>query len=547
MTDYVIGIDFGTDSARAILLDARSGKEISGCTAFYPRWGKGLYCDARTQEYRQHPLDYIECLETVLKGVIAECPEPQNIRAIGVDTTASTPCFCDAQARPLALNEGFEENPNAMFVLWKDHSGTEEARAITATAATFVPNYTCLSGNDYSPENFWSKVWHLINVDEEVYKAGVSVIELCDFIPALLCGVKDWHDIKPGRCVAAAKHLWSERWGGFPPDEFFNSLDPRLTPIKDRLVPVNNTSDKPAGMLCKEWADKLGLSTSVKVGYGMIDAHSGGVGAGIRLGRFVINMGTSGCLMFVQPKEVLGDRIVTGVYGQADDSIIPGSVGFEAGLSAMGDAYAWFAKLISWPMRQLAAERPELKAVLDEAQGGIITELTKAAAALPLDVDAPFANDNFNGRRSPNPTSDITAGIAGLKLTSGAPEIFRAIAEATVFGFKAIVDYLEECGIYAESFVGVGGIARKSPYIMQMFADAFGRELAISDCKDSCAMGAALFASVVAGIYDKIEDAQEALCPAASVVYTPDPSKAEYYKARYAKYLAMVEFSERKI
>ncbi|MCQ2116069.1 MAG: ribulokinase [Bacteroidales bacterium] len=544
MKDYVIGIDFGTDSARAILVDAADGTVLSGRTSMYPRWAKGLYCDARTQQFRQHPLDYIECLETVLKGVVAECPDPSAIRAIAVDTTASTPCFCDAQARPLALLEGFEENPNAMFVLWKDHSGTEEAKVITRTATSCETNYTCLCGNDYSPECFWSKVWHLINVDEAVYKAGVSVIELCDFIPALLTGVQDWHDIKPGRCVAGAKHLWSERWGGFPPDSFFDSLDPRLAPIKDRLVAVNATSDHVAGKLCSEWAAKLGLSTDVKVGYGMIDAHSGGVGAGIRTGRYVINMGTSGCLMFVMPKEVIGDRIVDGVFGQADDSIIPGCVGFEAGLSAMGDAYAWFRKLISWPLQQMAAQHPELAAVIEEAQDGMIARLTEAAEALPLDVDAPFANDNFNGRRSPNPTADITATIAGLKLTTQAPEIFRAIAESTVFGFKAITDYLEKCGIEAESFVGVGGISRKSPYIMQMFADAFGRDLAISDCKDSCAMGVAMFAAVIAGIYPDIEAAQDAMCPAASVVYHPDKSKAEYYAARYEKYLAAVRFSE---
>ncbi len=546
MTNYVIGIDYGTDSARAILVDASDGRVLAGKTSFYPRWMKGLYCDAATQQFRQHPLDYVECLENVLKGVVAECPDPAAIRAICVDTTASTPCFCDAAARPLALNEGFEENPNAMFVLWKDHSGIEESRKITATAAEYEPNFTCLNGNDYSPECFWSKVWHLINVDEKVREAGISVIELCDFIPALLTGVQDYRDIKPGRSVASAKHLWAEKWGGFPPDEFFAKLDSRLIPIKDRLVADNRTSDKVAGHLSREWADKLGLSTDVAVGYGMIDAHSGGVGAGVRKGKYVINMGTSGCMMFVMPKAEIGDRIVDGVFGQADDSILPGYVGFETGLSALGDAYAWFRKLLAWPLHNIAAEHPELAEIMAKEEDRLIVELTKAAQELPLDPDAPFANDHLNGRRSPNPTSDITAAIAGLRLTTQAPEIFKAIAEATVFGFKAIVEFLERSGIYAESFVAVGGISRKSPYIMQMLSDALGRDVAVSDCNDSCAMGVAMYAAVDAGIYKDIETAQDAMEQPASKVYHPDAGKAGYYAARFAKYQALTSFSETK-
>lgn len=544
MSIYVIGIDYGTDSARAVLVDAADGKVIAGKTSCYRRWGKGLYCDPATQQFRQHPLDYLECLEEVLRAVVEQCPDRSAIKAICVDTTASTPCFCDAQARPLAMTEGFEENPNAMFVLWKDHSAHREARIITDAAAACQPNYTCLNGNDYSPECFWSKVWHIINVDEAVHKAGVSLIELCDFIPAVLTGVKDYRDIKPGRSVAAAKHLWADKWGGFPPDSFFASLDERLVPVKHNLAQGSQTSDHIAGRLCPEWAGKLGLSTEVVIGYGMIDAHSGAVGAGVCPGRFVINMGTSGCMMFVMPKETVGDTIVDGVFGQADDSIIPGCVGFETGLSALGDAYAWFRNVLSWPLRRIAAEHPELESLMAEEEDRLIASLTEAARQLPLDLDAPFANDHLNGRRSPDPTSEISATIAGLKLTTQAPEVFKAIVEATVFGFRAIAEFLEHRGICADSFVAVGGIPRKSPYVMQMLSDALGREVAVSDCNDSCAMGVAMFAAVDAGIYADIAEAQKAMAQPTSVVYRPNPDVAAYYAARFMKYKAATSFSE---
>ena len=535
MPEFVIGIDFGSDSCRAVLVDAHSGEVCDSATFVYPRWAKGLYCDNRLQQFRQHPLDYIEGLESVLRELASRCSDPSAIKAISVDTTASTPCFVDAQARPLALREEFKDNPNAMFVLWKDHSGKEEAELITRKCAEHTPNIACHTGNDYSPECFWAKVLHILNVDPAVREAGVSLIEECDFIPALLTGVNDYRDIKPGHCVAGAKHFWAEEWGGFPSDEFFASIDPELVRIKHSLNPDNRTSDFAAGHLCPEWAERTGLSTDCIIGYGNVDSHSGAVGAGVREGRIAMTLGTSaGCMLVVSP-EKLGGRIIPGVFGQVDGSILPGMVGFEAGLSAFGDAYAWLRRLLSWPAKAFGVDIPE-----DQ----IIAKLTEEAAALPLDVDAVYASDHLNGRRTPDPTTDITAAIAGLKITSTAPEIFRALVEATVFGMWTIVDYLEHQGIPCPEVVAMGGIARKSPYIVQMLADVCGRDISVCDSKDCTAMGAALFATVIAGIYPDIRTATDAIGPGASTVYHPDPAKRDYYRARYEKYRALVAYSE---
>ena len=536
MSDKVIGIDFGSDSCRAILLDTSNGIITDTSTFLYPRWNAGMYCDSQNQQFRQHPLDYIEGLEFVLKEIVSRCDSPESIRAIGVDTTASTPCFIDAQARPLSLSDKFKDNPNAMFVLWKDHSASKEAELITAKCAEHNPNIACHTGNDYSPECFWSKILHILNKDPEVRKAAVSVIEECDYIPALLTGVNDYRDIKPGHCVAGAKHFWAEEWGGFPSDDFFASIDPILVQVKHSMNPDNKTSDHIAGHLCREWAEKTGLSTECIVCYGKIDSHSGAVGAGVREGRISMTLGTSAGCMIVVPCEKLKGRIIPGVFGQVDGSILPGMTGFEAGLSAFGDAYAWLKNFLCWPKKAFGADIPE-----DE----VIATLSKEAENLPLDINAPYATDHLNGRRTPNPNSRLSSAIAGLKITSSPAEVFRAIAEATVFGMWTIVDYMEKQGIPCPEIVALGGISRKSPYIVQMLSDVCGRPIRVSDSKDCAAVGAALFATVAAGIYPDIISASDAIGPKATTVYFPDLSKKEYYSARYEKYLSLVEYSER--
>ena len=309
---YVIGIDYGTDSVRALLADAESGEEIAVAVCNYSRWGRGLYCDTAKSQFRQHPLDYLEGLEQVLRQVIAQCPAPEAIRAIAVDTTASTPCLVDRTCTPLSLTAGYEENPDAMFVLWKDHTAQRESEEITALCARGEINYARRSGNHYSSECFWSKVLHLLRGSERLRRDAWAVVELCDWIPAVLTGCRAMEDLRSGLCVAGSKMMWAEEWGGYPPEEFFAGLDPVLLPVLRRLPVRTYGCDTPAGTLSPEWAAKLGLSEQVVIGVGNVDCHSGAVGAGICHGTVVLNLGTSACYMAVMPPEKMGGRVRPG-------------------------------------------------------------------------------------------------------------------------------------------------------------------------------------------------------------------------------------------
>ena len=497
---YVIGIDYGTDSVRALLADAESGEGIAVAVCNYSRWGRGLYCDTAKSQFRQHPLDYLEGLEQVLRQVIAQCPAPEAIRAIAVDTTASTPCLVDRTCTPLSLTVGYEENPDAMFVLWKDHTAQRESEEITALCACGEINYARRSGNHYSSECFWSKVLHLLRGSERLRRDAWAVVELCDWIPAVLTGCRAMEDLRSGLCAAGSKVMWAEEWGGYPPEEFFAGLDPVLLPILLpilRRLPVRTYGcDTPAGTLSPEWAAKLGLSEQVVIGVGNVDCHSGAVGAGICHGTVVLNLGTSACYMAVMPPEKMGDRMVEGIFGQVDGSILPGMVGFEAGMSAFGDVYAW------------------------------------------------LATDYLNGRRSPYPCNRLTGSVVGLNLSATAPELYYAFAEATVFATKAILDHLAENGVEIGRLVGIGGISQKSPFVMQLLADVTGMAIEVSGSAHSCALGAVVHAAAAAGLYPSVGAAQRALCPSVARVYTPDAAKSGILALRYERYRALGAFTE---
>ena len=532
---YTIGIDYGSDSARAVLVNACTGAIVASSSMNYPRWMKGLYCDAATQQHRQHPLDYIECLEKILTDIVSACPDRDAIRAIAVDTTGSTPCFTDSTGMPLSLSEGFEDDPDAMFILWKDHTGTLEAEQITEACARHEPNYACQSGNHYSSECTWAKVLHTIRRSEAVREAAGGIIEEADFITNLLTGCRDFSAMKIGHCMPAVKQLWRKEWGGFPPDSFYAEVDPMLPKFRHMTPDINYGCHEAAGTLCPEWAEKLGLSTSVVIGVGNCDAYSGAIGAGIEIGRTVLNIGTSACYMAIAEPEKMAGKIIDGIFGQADDSVMDGFCGLESGLSAFGDIFAWFKRLLAWPAKQFGA---------DDFEDRIIPALTEAAAALPLREDDPIATDHFNGRRCPEPNNMLTAGISGLRITTSAPEIFKALVEAAAFASKAAIDIYIGNGVRVDSMVAIGGIAQKSPYIMQVLADVIGRPIEVSDCKDSCALGAAVFAAVAGGIYDDVFAAERAMCPGTCATYIPDPGKHDYYMRRYARYKDFSKFNE---
>ncbi|GAB3012785.1 ribulokinase [Niabella terrae] len=538
---YVIGVDYGSDSVRSVILDTRNGAEMASSVFAYPRWRDGLYCDAENNQFRQHPLDYIEGLTHTITECIRKAGPAVSaaVRGISVDTTGSTPVAVDARGMPLALDPAFASNPNAMFVLWKDHSSIAEAEAINRHATKFETNYLQYVGGIYSSEWFWAKLLHIFRADEQVRTATASWVEHCDWIPFLLTGGNDVRQLKRGVCASGHKGLWSAAFGGFPPNDFFASLDPLLDGFTDKLPKETYTADQPAGTLSREWAEKLGLSEQVIVGIGAMDAHMGAVGGQIEPYYLSKVMGTSTCDMLVAPLDAFGDTLVKGICGQVPGSVIPSMMGLEAGQSAFGDIYAWFKKLISWPLQYLADQSQR-----QEIEASLIKELSAAASALPLRDSDELALDWLNGRRTPDANQSLKAAISGLYLGSDAPSVFKALVEASCFGARAIVDRFNNEGVPVRGLIGVGGVARKSAYIMQVMADVMNMPIKIHQSEQTCASGAAMFAATAAGIYPEVESAMQAMGQGFDMEYHPRKEYKAYYDARMKRYEALGAYIE---
>ncbi len=536
---FVIGIDYGTDSVRSIIVDATNGNELAASVFYYPRWKDGLYCNPQLNQFRQHPLDYIEGLEYTVKDCLTQAGEQvaRNIKGIAVDTTGSTPVAVDKNGTPLALLADFADNPNAMFVLWKDHTSIKEAEEINRHASQFPVNYLKYVGGIYSSEWFWAKLLHILRQDEKVASAMHSWVEHCDWIPFLLTGGSHVSAIRRGVCSAGHKGLWKESFGGYPPDHFFASLDKKLAGFTQKLPAETYTSDQPAGYLSKEWADKLGLNSDVVVAIGAFDAHMGAVGGQIEPYYLSKVMGTSTCDMLIAPKDEVDHILVSGICGQVDGSVIPGMIGMEAGQSAFGDTYAWFKNILSWSLTLI--EDKQLRQIVSDK---IIKVLSEQAALLPLSEHDEVAVDWLNGRRTPDANQTLKAAITGLSLGTGAPQIFKSLVEATCFGAKAIVERFNDEGIKVKGLIGLGGVARKSPYIMQTMADVMNMPIKIHKSEQTCAIGAAMFAATAAGIYTKVEDAMHAMGQGFDAVYEPDADKAFLFAQRYEKYKALGKF-----
>lgn len=544
--NYVIGMDFGTDSVRSIIANAANGNEIAAAVFYYPRWRAGRYCEPSESRYRQHPLDYIEGIEATVRDCLRQAgPEIAGaIRAISVDTTGSTPIAVDRTGTPLGLIPGYEENPNALFVLWKDHTSTREAAEINAHAARYPINYLQYVGGIYSSEWFWAKLLHVLREDPAVRQACYSWVEHCDWVPFLLTGGTDIHAMRRGVCAAGHKSLWAAAFGGLPPDSFFAELDPLLGGFTARLFKETYTADQAVGTISPDWAKRLGLPADVLVGVGAFDAHMGAVGGQIEPYHLSKVMGTSTCDMLVAPKADLEGTLVRGICGQVDGSVIPGMIGLEAGQSAFGDVYAWWKEVLTWPLRQLLPQSSlltpgEVSALQTELGAGVIGALTRAASALPLAEGDPLALDWLNGRRTPDANQEVKAAITGLDLSSDAPRLFKAWVEATCFGARAIVDRFREEGVPVKGLIGLGGVARKSPYIMQVMADVMDMPIRIHRSEQTCALGAAMFAATVAGIYPRVEDAMSAMGQGFDKEYRPDPSRTALYAKRYLRYQAL--------
>jgi len=548
---FVIGVDFGTDSVRSVIVNAYNGDEISSSVFQYPRWKQGLYCNPSKNQFRQHPLDYIEGLQATITDCVKKAGKEvaSNIVAISIDTTGSTPVAVDKTGTPLALLPRFENNPNAMFVLWKDHTATAEAAEINEQAKKFEVNYLQYVGGIYSSEWFWAKLLHLLRVDDEVRSACYSLVEHCDCIPFLLTGGNDVDQMKRGVCSAGHKALWAADYGGLPANDFFSSIDPLLDNFTSRLFTKTYPADKPAGNLSAHWAEKLGLSTDVIIGVGAFDAHMGAVGGQIEPYHLSKVMGTSTCDMLVAPVDEVNGILVSGICGQVPGSVIPGMIGMEAGQSAFGDTYAWFKNLLMWPLLNLLpssslVDSETADKIVAEISGKIIAHLSDEAQKLPLDENDELSVDWLNGRRTPDANQLLKAGITGLSLGTDAPRFFKALVEGTCFGAKAIVDRFIEQGVEVKGLIGIGGVARKSPYIMQTLADVMNMPIKIHRSEQTCATGAAMFAATAAGIYDKVEDAMNAMGRGFDKEYFPDKEKAEIYARRFLKYQQLGKFIE---
>ena len=520
---YVIGLDYGTDSCRAIIVEAETGKEIATAVKYYPRWAEGKYCDPKANQYRQHPLDYIEVLEDSVKEALSKAPAgiAENVVGMAFDTTGSTPVLTDKEGVPLALLPEFAENPNAMFVLWKDHTAIKEAAEINQFAKAWEIDYTAYEGGIYSSEWVWAKVLHVLRADEKVRSATYSWIEHCDWMSALITGKQKPEEVIRGRCSAGHKAMWHESWGGLPSEEFLTKLDPLLAGLRSRLYKDTYPSNAKVGNLTEEWAKRLGLTTQVAVAAGAFDCHMGAVGAQIKAGDFVRVIGTSTCDIMAVPYEEIGDKLIPGICGQVDGSVIPGMVGLEAGQSAFGDIYAWFSRFV----------------------GKDISELTKEAENLPISENL-IATDWMNGRRTPDANQLLKGSITGLTLGTTAPMVFRALVEATAFGSKAIVDRFLENGVEIKEVIGIGGISLKSPFVMQTLSDVLGMPIKVAKTEQACAFGAAMFAAVVAGVFSKVEDAQNAMGQGFAFVYHPNMENNKLYAELYKKYQQVGKFSE---
>ena len=538
----VLGVDFGTESVRVIIVDAGNGQIIGTESSEYPRFAEGLYCDPSTKKFRQHPLDYLEAFENSVKNVFKSAGNEvaERVRGIAVDTTGSTVCPVNDEGIPLSLLPQFRDNPNAMFYLWKDHSAIQEAIEITKAFSDYNgEDYTRFQG-PYSSEWFWAKILYASRTDPIIREHAHSWVEHCDWIPALLAGNAGPGAIRRCACAAGHKAFWHGDFGGLPPRSCFEGIDPYLAQVADTFAGPPCPAGTRLGTITKEWAKKFGLNDNTVIGAGSFDAHAGAVGAGIKQGTLVKVLGTSTVDMLIQKRENLRAHDLKNFCGQAEDSIIPGYIGIEAGQASFGDIYSWFRKLLLLPVRKMVYKSihiPEKskEGFLRQFYDEILSELN--ASAMETDIpDDLIIVDWFNGRRYPFINESLKGGICGLSIGTDAVQFYKTLVLSTVFGSRSIFDSFISHGIPIDDVIVVGGIAKKSALVNQMLADVLKRPIKVSATDQACAKGTTIFAAVACGTYPTISEAQRHMCDGYESIYTPETSSIKYDKL-YARYL----------
>ena len=520
---FTLGIDYGTNSVRALVVRCADGTELGSCVVPYPSGQEGVLLAPRDHHLaRQHPGDYLFGLAKSVKGALVAAKKargfsPVKVIGLGVDTTGSSPIPVDAKNVPLALNPKWRKNPHAQCWLWKDHTSHREAAQITALAAQHRPQFIAKCGNTYSSEWFWSKLWHCRNVAPKVFAAAYSWVELCDWVPSVLAGVTDPRQVKRGICAAGHKALYSDEWGGLPDQEFLALLDPALADLRDRLYVKAYDATEPAGTLCSEWATQLGLPAGIPIAIGEFDVHYGAIGCGVAEGTLVKVIGTSTCdCGVVSATKSVPD--IPGICGIVPGAILPGFYGIEAGQSAVGDIFKWWAEVVC------------------EGDAARHSRLTREVAQQKPGQSGLLALDWQNGNRTILVDPLLTGLILGCTLHTTQAEIYRALIEATAFGARAIIERIREYGVPIERVVCAGGIAEKNPLLMQIYADVTGCTMLVSGSSQACALGSAISAAVLAGAHPDFPTAQRKMTSLKKVSYRPKRAAQKTYHQLYALY-----------
>lgn len=533
---FAIGVDYGTSSARALVVDITNGTEVGAATWAFAHGRDGVVLDEREPDLaRQHPADYVEGFRRAVGDAVRDAMRspgfaPERVVGIGVDTTGSTPIPVDHAGTALALTERFADDPAAMAWLWKDHTAHAEAAEITERIRAAGLPYLETCGGVYSSEWYWSKILHCERRAPEVAAAAASWVELCDFVPALVTGTALPERIARSVCAAGHKAMYHPRWGGLPSASFLDGLKPGLARLRERYATPARTADRAAGGLLPAWGEAVGLPAGVPVAVGAFDAHMGAVGAGIREGTLVKIMGTSTCDCMVAPLESRASPLVTpllipGVCGIVPGSVLPGMLGIEAGQSAVGDIFDWYVSRIARDHGSSAAERH--------------ASLSAEAARLVPGASGLLALDWHNGNRTVLVDPRLSGLLLGQSLHTTHAEVYRALIEATAFGALTIIERIESCGVPVRDIVACGGLAERNPLLMQIYADICGRPIAVSRSAQTCALGAAIFGSVAGGGHPDVASAQRAMAGVRAERYTPDPQRHATYRRLFALYRAL--------